>query len=381
MNKPVFSERVWREYQTVTSYLETLTQTIQDLFDEPKDITMLYCHRRDFSTKSLLVEDVISKYSGLPQDIKKVAGRLIETTLALQHLIGLLTEKVRYLLDGFVYSLNSQNNLLLAVSTRSLMEHIGTIAFIYHKTEAFNKKAFNSQNASNFEKLFSSIIQDYSKVFYGTKLSDEIPEFTTLGKNPKPIHVSDVIKKYLCKYYEPAWANYSYLCDFVHPNYHSNLLISSKGLGSSIDPSANVSPYSIHFVKQASDLMVCFEKFIYPLCAFCYQNEVALDKCFHTDTKVNNIFGIIKTQVRGDGKTPDTALNFINGRTTTERLEQFHKYLTDRRITLLTHTVITNDEGKPVAEQDRMITKPTNGRMVWEYKTSEGLMYFENTLD
>lgn len=142
----------------------------------------------------------------------------------------ILQTKLIYLINSMINSLNQDNHLVFALCSRSLLEHAGTIAYIYKKTENTINKLKNQSDYQKIQDILNIQKNNQKKVFYGTRFFKD-------DYLKKAIHTEELIKDYLEKKFPNAGQIYGFLCDFVHPNYGSNLFVSSGDLGNGmIDP-------------------------------------------------------------------------------------------------------------------------------------------------
>ena len=137
---------------------------------------------------------------------------------------------------------------------------------------------------------------------------------------------------------------YKFMCDFVHPNFGSNLLISSGQLGEGIiDPPLNE---KIKIIKQILIYIDCLLDFLSEQ-HYRYANigiilEDYIEKTTLENATITNIFHIESAHklISGNGSNKETAISFPKARTHTECMLLLYEYLRNQGI-----EVIPDDKG------------------------------------
>jgi hypothetical protein len=149
------------------------------------------------------------------------------------------------------------------------------------------------------------------------------------------IHVHDMIK-ILTRHYDTARAEYDALCEFVHPNYGSNKIVSSGRLGAGQIRS--------HAEEIARDLAMAHQ--LIERCAMLVEHDFSRTAANHLSklnswveiacqdgAKLSQIFSL-RTAISGDGKTKGTAFFFWKARTHREAVEAFYDFLRTEKLTV-----------------------------------------------
>jgi hypothetical protein len=248
----------------------------------------------------------------------KIACRLHE--LAYAHFFSTLVFrfKTREIARG-IFDTEAQHNLVALFNlARAFMEHTASLAF---QEQALEKAVADIESKQGFDQIDRSISEHrkiVDRLYYG---SDRSPKLA------KRLHVNDLLPA-LAKVYERASDDYATLCEFVHPNYGSNLLVSGGKLSAG----------SIGIPSDSLNRELSLVRDIIERCA-ALDWEMVIRGSGHL-LKIDNWITIASTEgsllsqlfsVRiahdGDGKSKDTAIVFKKARTHQEALRAFYKYL------------------------------------------------------
>lgn len=152
----------------------------------------------------------------------KVAHLLHE--LAYAHFFSTLVFrfKTREIARG-IFDAETQCNLVVLFNlTRAFMEHTASLAF---QNQALEKAVSDIETKQVFDQVDRTIRKHrkiVDRLYYGGESGP---------KDAKRLHTNDLLEA-LAKVDERAARDYATLCEFVHPNYGSNLLVSSGELSS-----------------------------------------------------------------------------------------------------------------------------------------------------
>jgi len=214
-------EETRQQYETVRTF-ELMGRLLQK--QSELSLTRTLSFEREVEKKTA---DVLSKDSEL--------GRIAVTVYRLRNqylfLYQIVERKVTYLVKSMIDALNNDDHLLLALCSRSLVEHAASLSYLVERTNGIlgrieGKKEYKSIN-EDLEELYTI----YERRFYGTRF------FETEGL-VDDVNVPALVDEYLSPEIKDINEYYAYLSDFVHPNFDSNVLASSSGLGQGItDPS------------------------------------------------------------------------------------------------------------------------------------------------
>jgi hypothetical protein len=158
--------------------------------------------------------------------------------------------------------------------------------------------------------------------FYGKspKLTDD--------KNEQAIHVNDFLKA-LKKDISDIEEVYDFLCEYVHPNYGSNLLVSTGQLGRGrLKPPEDFHRETLDNIQRYCSLFMLFlrEQGIEHDYVFIKLQNL-LELCFRQGVKVTNVFSRKLHEPQGDGKSRRTAFFFPKARTAIEAVNLSYEFL------------------------------------------------------
>ncbi len=156
--------------------------------------------------------------------------------------------------------------------------------------------------------------------------------------NLKPLHVNDSLKLLNKSVNGQATVLYDFLCNFVHPNYGSNQLVSSGELGQGI-VSVDASPIEIQRFPNKCYLIAiaCFDFFLGEEPRLVKALLILSDYAQRSESpraKIRNVFTVRAASPEGDGRRPETAFTFPKARTQVDEIRMVHEYLDSRGIHL-----------------------------------------------
>lgn len=262
--------------------------------------------------------NIHEKCSQLSDPLKTIAQRLFEISDQAHFLFHVLKWKTHYLAEGLKHAVESVNPMSLANNARSLLEHIATFSAVGQKIEKLESDLDGQQSAEKILAALESTQSFLQNAYYGKG-----PKGKSDGR-ASAIHITDSLRS-LKKEIPNIDEYYDFLCEFVHPNYGSNQLVSSGKLAS-----GHFKP-SEEFNREILDKLrrVCSNCFFYledqamghlagPL-----RLQMILERCFVRGAKANTVFARKQHSPLGDGKSKETAYFFPKARTTGEAMELF----------------------------------------------------------
>lgn len=255
----------------------------------------------------------------------KIAYLLHE--LAFAHFFSTLVFrfKTREIARG-IFDAETQGNLVVLFNlARAFMEHTASLAF---QIQALEKAVSDIETKQLFDQVDRAIRKH-------RKIVDRIYYGGESGPNAaKRLHTNDLLEA-LAKVDKGAASDYATLCEFVHPNYGSNLLVSSGELssGSIGIPSGSLTK-ELSLARGAIercaaldwDLVVSGTRHLSKI-----ENWITIASA--NGTKLSQLFSV-RVGHSGDGKSKDTAIFFKKARTHLDAMQAFYKYLEQQRIEL-----------------------------------------------
>ncbi len=162
----------------------------------------------------------------------------------------IIETKLTYLMRSMIFGLNDNNHLLLALCSRSLIEHTASLSYLIKWTNRVLERTKGTTECKSINKNLEELYTIYRKIFYGTRFfkNEGLVEATS---------VLTLVDKYLSPEIKDVREYYNYLSDFVHPNFGSNVLVSSGGLGEGIiDPSIEEKKEIIENILQITGIII-----------------------------------------------------------------------------------------------------------------------------
>jgi hypothetical protein len=240
------------------------------------------------------------------------------------YLLRVSALKVDKISHGIRWGISEGNVTVHIAMTRSLLEHVAAMSFHTRKLSGIHDDL-----ARRSHTLVDAIKRQHEfvkKLYYG-----ESP------KNPNArivqFHVDD-FRKALRRDYPDEATTYDRLCEFVHPNHGSNLLVSSGVLGSGVlDRPAT---YYINEMSIANScILVCLQlaqKYQIEASRFLIQLDSRIEIASLPGERVTTIFSEKGLTHHGDGKSSETAILFTKARTHAEAVEMIYRFLAEKDI-------------------------------------------------
>lgn len=165
------------------------------------------------------------RIESIDSHLKLIAKDLFDIADQSFFLFQVIEWKIDYLAEGLLQAIESKNPLSLANNARGLVEHIASLAGVGSQIDRLE----NSLRGQQSEKAIKEVIgraKDYlQRAYYGRSPT------ASEKQEPKSIHINDSLKVF-SKEVKNIQEIYDFLCEYVHPNYGSNLLVSTGTLAS-----------------------------------------------------------------------------------------------------------------------------------------------------
>jgi hypothetical protein len=239
--------------------------------------------------------------------------------------------KIREVARGITEALVSKNETVLFNLARSLIEHTAALAYQLGILE----KAVNEFPKKTEIKALRATIGQHHKaarlLYYNEKAA---------------VHIHDMIKS-LAVRLESARSEYDALCEFVHPNYGSNKLVSSGQLGS-----GQIRSHAEELGPELSKVHWLIER-----CAILVDDDFNKETTFYLTrigswieiacqdgAKLGQVFSV-RGAVSGDGRTKETVVLFKKARTHREAMEAFYEFLKTEKLIMLSRRTAAVEDG------------------------------------
>jgi hypothetical protein len=290
-------------------------------------------------------------------ELGRLAVALCQLKNQYLYLYYVLQTKLRYLVLSIVHAINTDNHLSLALCSRSLLEHAATLSFLVEQTGTVVEALTKSEQYPAFSKELDGLRSTYSKMFYGTRFF----------KNPglmDAVSVGQLIKKHLSAEIKDVQMMYAFLCDFVHPNFGSNILVSTGHLGDGvIDPPMEAKQDLVEQILVITGILVSYlQHKVVDFSSLGILIDDSLAKTLHVSSNLADIFQTRRPEFTGDGKSKDTAVFFTNARTPFEHISMQRTLIQQLRLQV---------------EGPRYTARIEGGFVFDVYPTTEGQFWFK----
>lgn len=264
----------------------------------------------------------------VPQDISQVGSKHIARCLyefARDHFYMMLVieRKLSEIARGIKASDADKNISVFMNLARSFFEH--SASFVY-QSEILRKgidDVAKKRTEKDIVKAIGFQHDRLKKLFYSS------------GKSGEKVHVNTMIET-AAKIKSDFAGKYADLCEFVHPNYGSNRLVSTGTLGAGkIEPAEGVFETernsALSIIDDCVEMIFESEKEV-------MRQIVMLDSritiALMDFTKPEDIF-VDKQRIIGDGKSKETAYFFSNARTHGEAVKALYAFVEKNKFTKL----------------------------------------------
>jgi hypothetical protein len=253
---------------------------------------------------------------------------------------------------GYNQAKKVENASVQITLSRAFLEHAASLAYQAAKLEAKVADFPKQPDISSIELKIKSALTELSTLYYASSRSKDNRDY---------VNVNSMIK-YLAKKVKDIQQRYDELCDFVHPNYKSNLLVSEGKLGAG----KLGLPYA-QLEKEllfADDTVDTCSNAVLEIQKEMSRNLALVDSYIKIsmlpDTKPSQIFST-KAAYSGDGKSPETAICFEKARTLMENHAALAEYFKKNKIT-------------PMMRQPGWVE---SGCVLEAYQTNKGFIWFK----
>jgi hypothetical protein len=284
----------------------------------------LWAHLKDFDKIVTFSEEKLPPSDAMT-DSAKVARLLHAFFFEHFHATSVFRYKTREIARG-IFDAETQRNIVVVFNlARAFMEHTASLAFQDQALKKAVDDISNKQVFSQIESCISRHRQIAERLYYGGEGNP---------KSAKRIHVNDLLAALVDIYHE-AGSDYAKLCEFVHPNYGSNLLVSSGTLASGAigvpsDLMSSELSFAHDVVERCAELDV---KIIMRNAAYLANVQNWIEAASQKGAKLTQIFSTREAH-EGDGKSKETAIFFKKARTHLEAMQAFYKFLSEQGCTM-----------------------------------------------
>ena len=284
----------------------------------------------DFDQAMSRMDDSVSKGLQLTREpLRTIAQRLFNVSKNGFFLIQVCEWKINYLADALLHALESRNPVSLANNTRAIIEHLATLVFVVKSLEKLRESLDGQGSEKKINEAITKAEGILKRAYYGKS-----PKAS--GKEEAAPHVESECLAALEEHVPDIRDVYDFLCEYVHPNYGSNLLVSTGYLGKGrLNPPPEFHKDTIDRISRYCSLTMLFlqEKAI-PMSAILMRLKDLVDRCTSKGAKITNVFSKRGASPQGDGRSKETAFFFPKARTVVEAIDLTKQYLKESGIKL-----------------------------------------------
>lgn len=267
-------------------------------------------------------EQIAGKTENLEEPMKSIATRLFSVADQGLFLYEVYLWKIDYLAEALIHAIEAKNPVALANNVRALVEHLAALVFIIKEIEKLER----SLHGQGQETAINMALEK-AEIFIHRSYYGKSPKVTK-DKREQAIHVNDclVVLKEDVVDIEKI---YEYLCEYVHPNHGSNVLVSTGQLASGrLNPPEEYHRETLDRLKSyCSHCMLYLQDRVTQRSSVFMKLKDLSDRCLIRGAKVNKVFAIKLPIAEGNGKSKETAHYFPKARTAMEAINLCYEFL------------------------------------------------------
>ena len=291
------------------------------------------------------------------EPLRTVADRLFKISRNGFFLTQLCGLKIGYLAEALQHSIKVGNPLSLASNTRGLIEHLAALMFVTETLEKLRESLDGQGSESKINEALGKAEGTLRRAYYGRS-----PKASEKGETAP--HIESECLAALEKYVPDIRETYGFLCEYVHPNYGSNLLLSTGELGRGrLNPPAEFHKETIDRICRYCSLALLFLRDdAVRISAPPIRLHDLMNRCFVRGAKISSVFGRRDASPVGDGLSQETAFFFPKARTSLEAIDLADRFLKESGI---------------VSTGNREIGGVADGFIYDVFPTSKGRLWFK----
>lgn len=311
------------------------------VFRAPEAATLLlgeYCeHRENFhmfedfeAAMAAMQTSVDRNLDRTKEPLKAVAQRLFKISRDAFFLTQVCEWKITYIAQALLHAIETRNHLSLANNTRALVEHVAALVFVLDSLGRLR----NSLQGQGSEKKINEIIEKTESIlqraYYGASPKGK-------EKEKAAPHIESECLASFQKHVSDIRDVYDFLCEYVHPNHGSNLLVSTGQLGyGRLNPPSEFHQQTIDRICRYCSLTMLFLRDqAVSISANLVNLKDLVDRCFSAGAKITSVFTMKAALPDGDGLSRETAYVFPKARTTLEAMELTNQFFQESGIEVI----------------------------------------------
>lgn len=341
----------------IMNKIEITLSALKEFVSDVEENEFLRDHDERFSG---LRKQVKQKSSKLNPPLNAISKRLYDIADNTFYCIELFNYKFYLLAKAIIHAIETENPLSLANNTRSLLEQLAVFVFLVNHVSKMLDQLKGQGSLEKINKIIAKTEAILKRVYSGEGKK------SAGSKEGEAIHVNTAMDE-LTKEIGDAQTAYDYLCEFVHPNFGSNFLISSGELGRGKIEAKDVGSEVISNIVNCGYSMFLFlntKKILHPAVTWNVSHLVEL--CFLKGAKITNVFSEKEPLPIGDGRAKETAFYFKKARTSQEAIKLQYQYL--------------ESIGYNINLADRVNGGVKDGYVFDEWNTHLGIIWFKTPI-
>jgi hypothetical protein len=265
------------------------------------------------------------------EPLKTVAERLFKLSRDGFFLVQVCEWKITYIAEALLHSIETRNHLSLANNSRALIEHVAALVFILEALKSLRESLAGQGSETKIKEAISKTEMVLHRAYYGT---------SPKGKNKTEAapHIESECLAAFEKHVKDIREAYDFLCEYVHPNYGSNMLVSTGQLGRGrLNPSPEFHKDTIDRICRYCSLTMLFLRDqAVSISGNLVHLKDLVDRCLsNKGGKISSVFTLKSAIPEGNGESKETAFFFPKARTPAEAIELTYRYLEESGIKLV----------------------------------------------
>jgi hypothetical protein len=273
-------------------------------------------------TMKQMRDSASEKIEALEEPLKSIASRLFSIADQGFFLFQVCEWKIDYIAEALIHSIEAKNPIALANNTRALIEHMAALVAIVKELQKLLAKLRGQGQEMSIRSALEKTETFIYRAYYGKS-----PKVTS-EPHEQALHVNDLINALKDEVAEIEDV-YEFLCEYVHPNHGSNVLVSTGRLANGrLNPPEEFHRETLDRLRRYCSLSMQFlkERGIEHRSTFIKLQNL-FDLCLAKGATVNNVFAIKKPIPDGDGKSKETAYSFRKARTAAEAIALSYEFI------------------------------------------------------
>lgn len=294
----------------------------------------------------------------------EIAWQLYE--LARDHLYVMLVieRKLVQIAKGLESSYADDNISVFLNLSRSFVEHVASLCYQSDLLRKCLDELPKKQDDTSMRASIATHHEALRRLFYNTGKKGSKGQTSEAVDDDKMVHVNNMLAV-VKKVDRELFARYDDLCEFVHPNYGSNKIVSSGNLGKGplVVPRDVFETERGEAVETLRGYVALADKTAIDIARFLISLQSRMSIASQIGTKVGQIFSDRVNHV-GDGKSRETALFFEKARTHDEERTALFAYMKKSGLEL----------------QSRMMAGIEGGFLIDAIQTNKGTLWVKHKI-